>query len=261
VAVVGGGLIGSEIASAVAASGLRVTIVDRSPLPLARTVGDAVAAHLLARHEARGVRVLPRTNVVAARTEGGRVRGLQLDSGELLQADLVIVAAGTVPNVDWLGSSGLDIHNGVRCTPTLFASGSLSIVAAGDVARTSYPLLDSETARVEHWRNAMEQGRRAAANLLLGPQDAVPFEGTPRYSTTIQGQAIRVVGFPQLGDESAIVWGATVDSFVVAVGRRRRLVGMLVVNAGDREIAWYTGLVEASARGFVDIRDLLVRGT
>ncbi len=259
VAVVGGGLIGSEIASAVAASGIKVTIVDRSPHPLARTVGDKVARYLVAHHDAHGVRVLAGTNAVAAKTKAGHVRGLQLDSGELLRADLVIVAAGTVPNTNWLGSSGLDVHDGVRCTPTLHAAESRTIVAAGDVARTPYPLLDSETARVEHWRSAMEQARHAARSLLVGHQDAPPYEGTPRFSTRIQGLAIRVVGFPQTGDECTVVWGATgANSFVAAFGRRHRLVGMLAVNAGDREISTYTALVEASARGFVDVRDLVV---
>ena len=260
VAVVGGGLIGSEVASAVAAAGLRVTIVDRSPLPLARTVGDVVARYLAARHDAHGVRVLTRTNVVAARASDGCVRGLRLDNGEVLRADLVIVAAGTLPNTDWLGSSGLDVRDGVRCTPTLHARGSCRIVAAGDVARASYPLLDSGPARVEHWRSAMDQGRHAARSLLVGEQDALPFEGTPRYSTRIHGVAIRVVGFPQVGDECTVARGASgEDSFVAAFARRHRLVGIVAVETGDGEVAAYTALVEASGREFVEVRDLALR--
>jgi NADPH-dependent 2,4-dienoyl-CoA reductase/sulfur reductase-like enzyme len=257
VVVVGGGLIGSEIASAVTQLGLAVTIVDRSPLPLARSLGPVLAAHLVARHRASGVRVLTGTSVVATRVESGHIRGLLLDNGRILPADLVVVATGTVPNVDWLRSSGVDVDGGVRCGPTLHVAGSTTVVGAGDVVRTSYPLLGSETHRVEHWRHAMGQARCAAENLLAGPRRARPFDETPTYSTTIQGLAVRVAGFPQCGDESVVVRGSTeTDSFVVAVGRRRRLVAMMTVNATAGEEAACRELVEASARTYVDLREV-----
>ncbi|MDQ4039823.1 MAG: FAD-dependent oxidoreductase [Actinomycetota bacterium] len=249
VVVVGGGLIGSEVVSAVTARGLAVTLVDMSQAPLERTVGPVVAAHLLEAHVAHGVHILTGTKISDASTEGEQVREIELESGECLAADLVIVAAGTIPNVEWLRSSGLHLEDGVLCDATLHAVGATDIVAAGDVARTSYALLDGEAVRVEHWRNAIEQGRRAASNLLRGPRASQPFDATPCYGTSIQGNYVRVAGLPQYGDETVIAWGSISSSrYVAAVGRRGCLVGTLAVNTPDEVTAHYTALVEASAR-------------
>jgi hypothetical protein len=66
-----------------------------------------------------------------------------------------------------------------------------------------------------------------------------------------------VVGFPQRGDESVVVRGSTeAESFIVAVGRRGRLVAMMTINATPDEDAASRELVEASARGYVDLREV-----
>ena len=84
---------------------------------------------------------------------------------ELLRADVVVVGIGVVPATAWLDDSGLTLHDGVVCTPTLQATRDGApvpgVYAAGDLLRWPHPLYDSDI-RIEHWTNAAEQGAAAA---------------------------------------------------------------------------------------------------
>lgn len=233
--IVGGGLIGAEVASTAAGLGHRTTMLDGSDLPMSRAVGSDVAAYLLARHLESGVRVRRRARVAAIDTEGGHVTGIVLGNGERMAADAVVVATGTRPNTEWLAGSGLKVDDGLVCESTLHAQGTDRIVGAGDVACVPHPLLDDELARVEHWSTALDQAALAAENLLCGVTGARPFAALPGFGTTIHGTRIRSLGFPRFADRGRVVWGSLGSGeAVVALGRGDRLIGMVSVNAHER---------------------------
>jgi NADPH-dependent 2,4-dienoyl-CoA reductase/sulfur reductase-like enzyme len=143
-----------------------------------RPLGDELAAELLRRHEARGVRFRLGTAPVAfeggafeggAFEGGGRVRAVTLTDGTTLDADLVVESVGSVPNTEWLGGNGLDLTDGVACDERLhvLAGGTArdDVVAAGDVARYPHPLLFGASRRIEHWTVATDTAKYAAASL------------------------------------------------------------------------------------------------
>ena len=99
----------------------------------------------------------------------GAVTGVVLEDGSRLPADVVMMATGTTPNVEWLQGSGLPVSGGLECGPTLHARGSDRVVGAGDVVRAPQALLDGESLRVEHWASTLAHADLAAANLLAGP--------------------------------------------------------------------------------------------
>lgn len=234
VVVLGGGLIGSEVASAVADHGLPVTLVSGRRTPLRSAVGEIVARQLLDRRRRHGVRVVPR-RARSVRGDPHGDREVRLDDGTTVRADLVVAAMGTMPNADWLSGSGLDVRDGLRCTPTLFAAGRPDVVAAGDVVRMSYPVAGGLVARVEHWRHSMEQARLAAANLLAGPERARTYAVDPGFSTRLHGHDVLVSGFPHIADDSRTVWGSLADGpCVVVLGRGGWYVGAVSVDATAR---------------------------
>ncbi|WP_165821051.1 FAD-dependent oxidoreductase [Nocardioides gansuensis] len=206
VVVVGGGLIGAEVAATAVEHGHHTTIVDPSDVPTGRTLGRAVAEHLLTLHRAAGIDVRPRTRVRDLETSGRLVRGVTLDDGTRLPADLVVMATGTQPNVEWLDGSGLRLADGLDCRATLHAVGSDRVVGAGDVFRAPHPLLGGESVRMEHWASTRRQAALAAENMLGGPASARPLTELPEFGTTIHGARIRAVGFPQLADRGRVVW-------------------------------------------------------
>ena len=233
--VVGGGLIGAEVVSLASPAGHLTTLVDSSPVPTSRTLGLRVGEHLRSLHLANGVRLLSSTRVSALDVKAGRVRGVHLHTGQRLDADVVVLATGTRPNIEWLQGSGLELSNGLSCRATLHANGSDLVVGVGDVVYAPHPALDGESVRLEHWASTRHQARIAATNLLVGPSSGCPQSELPVFGTTIQGAAIRVLGFPSHADDSEVVWGSIQDGeAIVAMRRRGRLVAAVAVNAREK---------------------------
>ena len=233
--VVGGGLIGAEVVSLASPAGHLTTLVDSSPVPTSRTLGLRVGEHLRSLHLANGVRLLSSTRVSALDVKAGRVSGVHLHTGQRLDADVVVLATGTRPNIEWLQGSGLELSNGLSCRATLHANGSDLVVGVGDVVYAPHPALDGESVRLEHWASTRHQARIAATNLLVGPSSGCPQSELPVFGTTIQGAAIRVLGFPSHADDSEVVWGSIQDGeAIVAMRRRGRLVAAVAVNAREK---------------------------
>ena len=166
--VLGGGNVGLQACEALLARGLGVTVVVKSPHLLSQMV-DAEAggrvAELFARHGAN-----IRTGRDAAEIAGnGLVASVRLDDGECLPADLVLMAKGITPNVEWLRDSGLRMGRGIviDCCGRTSLEG---IFAAGDCAE----LIDPLTGRSSIsgiWPVAYETGR-AAGSTAVGVERA-----------------------------------------------------------------------------------------
>jgi len=101
VAIVGGGFIGCEIAAAARSHGLAVTIVESEPLLLQRVLTQELADSLINLHRDHGVTVMCGSAVTAVLGET-RARGLSLADGSAVDADLIVVGVGTVPEIEWL---------------------------------------------------------------------------------------------------------------------------------------------------------------
>ncbi|WP_310723104.1 FAD-dependent oxidoreductase [Streptomyces sp. N2A] len=188
VVVIGGGFLGTEIAATTRGLGLDVTLVDVEPTPLARQFGTQVGGLVAEMHQEHGVRLRMGRGVTGLIGTAGRVSAVVLDDGTSLPADLVVVAIGSVPAVDWLADSGLPLGDGVLCDSTCQAAPG--IYAAGDVANWPHPLTGERT-RLEQRLNATQQAITAARNLLAGPTGAtpyapVPFGWTDQFTAKIQ---------------------------------------------------------------------------
>lgn len=231
VAVVGGGLIGAEIASVAAALGHHVTLVAPGSLPVPRQLGRLVSAYVDRARMAAGVRVVSRSRARAVARKAGQTAGVLLHNGRWLPADVVVVAIGTVPNVEWLKGSGLDMSDGLLCGPTLHAVGSDVVVGAGDVVRVPQALLDHQPVRMEHWASTHDQASLAAGNLLAGPNEADRLNAMPQFGTVLHGIDLRVVGFPGVADHDEVVSGSLEEgAAVVALSRRGKVVAAVSVN-------------------------------
>lgn len=164
VIVIGAGFIGAEVASTCAALGCRVTVIEAMEIPLSNVLGPLIGTHCASLHAAHGVDLRTGAGVAGVRRAEGATGGLEieLEGGEVLQADVVVVGIGVVPAVSWLEASGLTIENGVVCDERLFAADG--IVAAGDMARWLWHHDGGEELiRIEHWQIAAEAGVAATA--------------------------------------------------------------------------------------------------
>lgn len=242
VVVVGGGFIGCETAAALRTRDLPVTVVEPEPLPMRRPLGDELAAALLRRHQAHGVRFRLGTAPVAF--EGGdRVRAVTLTDGTTLDADLVVESVGSIPNIEWLDGGALDLVGGVACDQQLRVlaadgAGSGDVVAAGDVARLRHPLLPGESRRIEHWGVATDTGKHAGAALaryLSGgdPAAGPAFTAIPAFWSDQHDMRIQSFGVTGL-DDARILEGDLGGDVAVGYERAGRLVGVALIGLAAR---------------------------
>ncbi|MEO7587669.1 MAG: FAD-dependent oxidoreductase [Arachnia sp.] len=166
VAIVGGGWIGLEVASAARQLGAEVTVFELGELPLLRVLGPEVAKVFAELHRGHGVDLR---------------LGWKPDSADFAGFDMALAAVGVSPDVSLAQEAGLDCDNGVLVDATLRTSDP-SVYAVGDIANQDHPLLGRRI-RVEHWDNAIEQAKVAARNLLGADEkyDRQPYFFTDQY--------------------------------------------------------------------------------
>jgi NAD(P)H-nitrite reductase large subunit/ferredoxin len=161
--VLGGGNVGLQACEAFLERGLRVTVVVASAHLLSQMVDAEAGRRLADLFRAHGADI--RTGRDAVEVVGAdRVEAVRLDNGELLPADLVLVAKGIVPNVEWLRGTGIRIGRGIS-VDLCGRSSVPGIFAAGDCAEAPDPL----TGRLSLsgiWPVAYEMGRAAGSTAV-----------------------------------------------------------------------------------------------
>ncbi|MEV0622715.1 FAD-dependent oxidoreductase [Nonomuraea sp. NPDC050404] len=224
VLILGAGFTGSEIASVCRELDLPVTVVERGPAPLGNAMGGVigdVAARLQREH---GVDLRCDTTVTALEGDAdGRLRGARLSDGGTVEADVAVVALGSVRNVEWLRDSGLAAGVwGVTCDAGCRAVDTNGLVTddvfvAGDIARFPHPLYQYQFMTLEHWGNAVAQAEIAAHNMVSDQAHRWPHLAVPVFWSSQFGVNIKSVGVPTFADEIVITQGSTAERRFVAV--------------------------------------------
>jgi 3-phenylpropionate/trans-cinnamate dioxygenase ferredoxin reductase subunit len=187
VVLAGMGFIGSEVAASLTQMGVHVTAVFPGTAPLARVLGDEVAAALARVHREHGVELLAGDGV--QRFEGSsRIEAVTTTSGLRLECTMAVVAVGVQPNTEFLANSGVAVDNGVL-VDELCATNVPGIFACGDVANMAHPLFGR--LRVEHYNNAEKQAAAAARSML---SKGAPYDYTFSFWSDQYEQTLEYVG-------------------------------------------------------------------
>ena len=241
--VVGAGFIGSEVASVAVDRGVEVTMVEALPVPLVRVLGAEIGTTMADLHRSHGVDLRCGVGVVELVGED-RVRAAMLDDGSVVEADMVVVGIGVVPNTDWLESSGLHLDDGVCCDATCLAAPD--VTAAGDVARWTHPRY-GRSVRVEHWDNAVEQGIHAARRLLQTDEEATAYAPVPWFWSDQYDRKIQVAGLTHPDDEVRMVTGSPEEGrFTALYGSGGRFNAVFGMNR-PRQVMQFKSLIDQEA--------------
>jgi 3-phenylpropionate/trans-cinnamate dioxygenase ferredoxin reductase subunit len=247
VTILGAGFIGCEVAATLRERGVEsVVLIEIAAHPMPG-LGSEIGRRAARIHAARGVRL--KMNASVAAFEGRhRVEAVRLTDGERVEADLVLLALGSIPNSDWLRDSGLELFKGtVGCDKHCFVIGTCNVVAAGDIAAFPHPHADGLT-WVEHWTNAREMGTVAGANLLAPPRERKRFAPVPTFWSDQYDVKIKSAGLITHANRFTVVHDDSQSaSLVVEAHRADVLIGAVGLNQ-NRTIAGYQRrLAEAHA--------------
>lgn len=244
VVVIGAGFIGAEVTATCRARGCEVTLIEALDVPLERALGREMGMVSAAIHRDHGVDLRLGTGVDGF--EGtGRVEGVRLADGTVVETDLVVVGIGVVPTTSWLEGSGLTIDNGVVVDETLLAAPG--VVAAGDIARFPSRRF-GQALRIEHWENAIQMGEAAGRRLLVGAGEVAPiYDPIPWFWSDQYDRKIQLAGHSGADDRVEVVIGSTDERrFVALYGRAGVVVGVLGINR-PRQVMQLRPLVAESA--------------
>lgn len=163
VVVIGAGWIGSEVAASARQLGAEVAIVAPSAVPLERVLGPEVGGVYRDLHAEHGVDLHLSTQIEAI-VGNDAAQGVRTTDGSVIEGDLVVVGIGVSPRDELALDAGLTLENGIVVDEFLRTSAP-DVFAAGDVAATWNPMYNRRI-RVEHWANALNQGKAAGHNML-----------------------------------------------------------------------------------------------
>ena len=218
--IVGGGLIGLEVAASGAKLGAKVTVLEVAPRILARVCDEQTGAVVHAAHARHGVDIRVGTTLAAAAPQADGSIAAETGAGDRLIADLVVIGTGSKPDDALAAAAGLAIDDGI-VVDAQCRTADPAIFAAGDAVRFPGP---HGLVRLENWRHAQDQGAVAGRNAAgaSDPYLAIPSFWSEQYDLYIQGlgwpaQASARVHRP-LGGDSLLVFEISDERLTYAMG-------------------------------------------
>ena len=244
--IIGGGFIGLEVAATARSLGVQATLLEGLDRVLKRGVPEEIADIVSARHISEGVDL--RCGVAISSVQENETGiAVELSTGEVLNADLVLVGIGASPNTELAAGAGLTIENGIAVDQFLRTSVA-DVYAAGDCCSFPLALYGDRRIRLESWRNAQEQGTLAASNMMDvdEPISSVPWFWSDQYDLTLQIAGLAEGAITHLrrdvGEGSFIVFHIDADGRLLAAS------GIGPGNSVARDIRLAEMLIAARAR-------------
>ncbi|HEY2691298.1 MAG TPA: FAD-dependent oxidoreductase [Streptosporangiaceae bacterium] len=235
-AIVGAGWIGAELATAAAARGGQVTVLEAAAAPLISAVGEQVGALTAAWYHAAGVDL--RLGQAVGSVEPG---GVALAGGGWLDADVVVTAVGVRPETGWLAGTGVALDNGVAADEQLRTSVP-GVFAVGD-CMAFWSLRYGRRLRFEHWDVALRAPATLAANLLGGTE---AFDPVPYFWSEQFGKMVQYAGFHGAADRVLLRGDPAGDKWAACWLAGDRLAALLTVDS-PRDLAQGRRLIESAA--------------
>lgn len=223
--IVGGGYIGLETAASLRKLGMEVTVLEMMNRILERITAAELSAYYSNLHKRHGVNIIVNAQALALRGSD-RVQQVVCNENHTLDADMVIIGIGVIPNTELAADAGLEVGNGV-IVDELAQTSDPDIVAVGDCTHHPNDLLGYRL-RLESVPNAMEQAKTAAATLCgqCKPYHTLPWFWSDQYNIKLQ-----IAGMNR-GYERVVIRGIPeTDQFVVWYMKNSQVLAADCINS------------------------------
>lgn len=236
VVLIGGSYVACEVAASLTVQGRRCTLVMQEELPLSSGFGPTAGAFFGALLRERGVEWVGADALDRFEGDGTRVRRVVCASGRELDADLVVMGTGAVPDVVLARAAGLALGEtgGISCSAALETSAP-GVWAAGDACEYD-SVVHGRRLRVEHWEVARAQGAAVAAALL---GDVRPYAEVPYFWSDLSDWCtLEYVGPAASWDREELRGSPADGAFSILYRAGDRVVAALIVGRpGDLDAA------------------------
>ena len=206
VAVIGGGLLGVELAGTLSQADLAVHLIVGSGLPWRSFAGEAAGTHVARHLESHGIDVAVACKAVALEGDG-RVQRVRLSDGRTIPCDLAIAAVGSTPNRELVRNTPLRAETALLVDEGCRTSDP-HVWAAGDCAA----VFDARFGKhrvVDHWDHAVVTGTIAGTNMAGGRRT---YDVVSPFTTTALGLTAMVFGDPKRVARRVVRGSATGDA-------------------------------------------------
>ena len=248
--IVGAGYIGLEAAAVARQLGANVTVLEMADRVLARVTSPVMSAFYTQLHTKNGVRIMTGAALTALHGEDGRIKTAELADGTRLDADIVLIGIGILPNQELAEAAGLACDGGIIVDEDARTS-DRRIFAAGDC--TVRPLVHyGRTGRLESVHNAIEQGKLAAAAITgrERPKLDVPWFWSDQYDTKLQ-----IAGLSGGYDNHIVRGDQESGSFAVFYFQENRLIAVDAVNAAPEFIVTKKLIISGASLAPAELQD------
>ncbi len=230
--IVGAGYIGLEAAAVARQMGLDVTVLEMEDRVLARVTSPVMSEFFEAEHTRQGVSVRTGARLASLAGSEGKVTTAILADGAALDADIVLVGIGILPNVELAEEVGIDCANGI-VTDRDARTSDPRVFAAGDCAARPLVHYDRD-GRLESVHNAIEQGKLAAAAIMGKPR---PPEDCPWFWSDQYDLKLQIAGLSQDYDQTVVRGDIEARKFAVFYLQNGKLIAVDAINSPPEFLA------------------------
>lgn len=230
--IIGAGYIGLEAAAVARQLGIDVMVLEMADRVLARVTSPIMSQFFYDEHTRQGAEIRTGAMVSALKGADGKVSSAVLADGTELEADIVLVGIGILPNVELAEAAGLACSNGIL-TDRDARTNDPRIFAAGDCAARML-VHYGRKGRLESVHNAIEQAKLAAAAIMGKPR---PAEDCPWFWSDQYDLKLQIAGLSQDYDETVLRGDPEARKFAVFYLQNGKLIAVDAVNSPPEFLA------------------------
>ncbi len=222
--IVGAGYIGLEVAAVATEFDIKITVIEMADRVMNRTVDPIISKYYEKLHTNNGIKFI--LNESLEKVDGNNtVEHVICSGGSSIQADILVIGAGVIPNVELAEESGLSCENGIS-VDQYGQTEDMKVFACGDCTNHPNEKLNRRL-RLESVHNAMEQSKTVASS-IMGKKTAynqIPWFWSDQYDHKLQ-----IVGLSGDHDEVLMRGSQEESKFMLFYLKEEEIIAIDAVN-------------------------------
>ena len=227
IVIIGGGFIGLEIASSASQKEKNITVLEKGDQLMGRVIPVEIAKLIQEKHESVGTNIILNSNIEKLIKKNSSFE--IYCNNKVLQADLIIIGVGSIPNTEIFNNTSLKVDNGI-ITDEFSATSVEEVYAAGDVANFYHPFYQ-DYMRLESYKHAQNHGISAGRN-IVGQKNSynnIPWMWSDQFNLNLQ-----LTGICSEYEASALRGSNVEEGMIYFFLKNRKIIGACGLGVGGK---------------------------